>query len=421
MKNLILNLNKIILYCALYTPAMPKIQWGNINLYPLEILLVFFSPILFSQIRLKFQKILLALWSIVLISSVYSYLYNIELASLLRIIKYIVYIPIGYIAYKEYKRNHFILYHILYAFIICSIISFIIYGSNLSEATSMWGANGYNSGLSNKYFDLKQFTLISGEKGSHGVFGNYTCLVFSITIGLYYKKIIKFPFFFFIVLLTFINLMSSVSREALLCFSCIIIVWISKTIFKKKYISLYIITICLITYIIIAYGEYIPLINKIIYTQNALSENGGESNINLRFGAWRLFFSSLIEYPYYIITGYGYNLTLYENAIKPLIQQANYPFIILPESYFIQFLWFGGIFASMYSIIYWDQIFKICKNNSRPWNTFIKVFFIGLLINNIISGSSVTSDLLYCQILIILGFLSAPYIYEEHIIHYSKK
>lgn len=38
------------------------------------------------------------------------------------------------------------------------------------------------------------------------------------------------------------------------------------------------------------YGEYIPLVNKILYTQEAISTTGNEGNIELRIGAWKLFF-----------------------------------------------------------------------------------------------------------------------------------
>jgi hypothetical protein len=79
----------------------------------------------------------------------------------------------------------------------------------------------------------------------------------------------------------------------------------------------------------------------------------------------------------------------------------------LPENYFVQFLWYGGVFASIYSILFWKEIFKLCTNVFRPWSLISTTYFLGLLIGSLISGSAITSDLLYCQVLIVLGIMAS--------------
>lgn len=159
--------------------------------------------------------------------------------------------------------------------------------------------------------------------------------------------------------------------------------------------------------VVIIYGEYIPLVNKILYTQEAISTTGNEGNIELRIGAWRLFFSSLVDNPFFFLTGYGYNYSFYEEIVQPLALKVKYSFILLPENYFVQFLWYGGVFASIYSILFWKEIFRLCTSVFRPWNLILTSFFLGLLIGSLTSGSAITSDLLYCQILIILGIMAS--------------
>ena len=73
---------------------MPKLKLGEINLYLVEIFLLVFFPLLFPFIRLKFQRIVLAMWGIVLVSTIYSFIYVIEISSLLKVIKGIIYIPL---------------------------------------------------------------------------------------------------------------------------------------------------------------------------------------------------------------------------------------------------------------------------------------------------------------------------------------
>ena len=93
---------------------MPKLKLGEINLYLVEIFLLVFFPLLFPFIRLKFQRIVLAMWGIVLVSTIYSFIYVIEISSLLKVIKGIIYIPLGYLAYVEYKCNPRILCKMLF-------------------------------------------------------------------------------------------------------------------------------------------------------------------------------------------------------------------------------------------------------------------------------------------------------------------
>ena len=374
--NFNLDIGKLILYLAIFTPFMPKLKLGEINLYLVEIFLLVFFPLLFPFIRLKFQRIVLAMWGIVLVSTIYSFIYVIEIS-------------------------------ILYSYFLCSFLSLCLFLFQLSESVSIWSGNGFNSGLSNKCFDLKSMSLVSSGLSAHGVFGYYSCLIFTFALVLFFSKKIKLSMLLTTLMFTVINLMSSVSREALVCFMCVICGLVIKTIRKKKYFVGYIVILIILISVVSIYGEYIPLVNKILYTQEAISTTGNEGNIELRIGAWKLFFSSLIDNPFFILTGYGYNYSFYEDIVRSIALKVKYPFILLPENYFVQFLWYGGVFASIYSILFWKEIFKLCTNVFRPWSLISTTYFLGLLIGSLISGSAITSDLLYCQVLIVLGIMAS--------------
>lgn len=225
---------------------MPKLKLGEINLYLVEIFLLVFFPLLFPFIRLKFQRIVLAMWGIVLVSTIYSFIYVIEISSLLKVIKGIIYIPLGYLAYVEYKCNPRILCKILYSYFLCSFLSLCLFLFQLSESVSIWSGNGFNSGLSNKCFDLKSMSLVSSGLSAHGVFGDYSCLIFTFALVLFFSKKIKLSMLLTTLMFTVINLMSSVSREALVCFMCVICGLVIKTIRKKKYFVGYIVILIIL-------------------------------------------------------------------------------------------------------------------------------------------------------------------------------
>ena len=116
---------------------MPKLKLGEINLYLVEIFLLVFFPLLFPFIRLKFQRIVLAMWGIVLVSTIYSFIYVIEISSLLKVIKGIIYIPLGYLAYVEYKCNPRILCKILYSYFLCSFLILVFFLLSMKDAVNI--------------------------------------------------------------------------------------------------------------------------------------------------------------------------------------------------------------------------------------------------------------------------------------------
>ena len=107
------------------------------------------------------------------------------------------------------------------------------------------------------------------------------------------------------------------------------------------------------------YGEYIPLVNKILYTQEAISTTGNEGNIELRIGAWKLFFSSLIDNPFFILTGYGYNYSFYEDIVRSIALKVKYPLYYCQRIILYNFYGMEECFASIYSILFWKRLFKL--------------------------------------------------------------
>ena len=78
----------------------------------------------------------------------------------------------------------------------------------------------------------------------------------------------------------------------------------------------------------------------------------------------------------------------------------------VPESFFVEVVMYGGVFALLLGLVFWKKLFSFFKSlrylNS---NTVFVWLLLGLLIGNIFSGAAIICDLLYSQLLLSCGIL----------------
>ncbi len=84
-----------------------------------------------------------------------------------------------------------------------------------------------------------------------------------------------------------------------------------------------------------------------------------------------------------------------------------YTFVPIPESLIFYALQFGGIMGLLLMAGFLKEIiFLGVRTKPRAQFGFFGLVFLAMLPANILSGASLISDLLYSQILLIVGFLA---------------
>jgi hypothetical protein len=408
---------KPIFFLALLTPLMPKIKIvEGVYMYLLEFFLFLLLPLFFynPSIYLKFrlQRLLLLMWTIILLSTLVSIFDVPSFIGLAKVIKEIVYIPLAYIAYIYFRDKSdeaivlFIKFGILA--IILNII-YYIYTSYLYGYT-IWDMKAISSGFSNKYFDLHTGTINLIQSGSHGIWGHYCVLIFVYALVARYYNIINLKLFYIASVLCVVSIAISVSRASFIVFSFVLLGLIGSAYKGKGFLSGKVLnwllfgTLIFIP-LIIVFSENISILSKLSYTFDSFVEKGTESNIQLRINTWLSILASFLKEPMNLLLGYGYNpVRFYEILQASASEIGVYSFVSVPESLYMLALSYGGI-GSLTCILFFSFFLLklVFANNFRDRLLFF--YFFGLLSVNFISGASLISDLLYGQILILIGFL----------------
>ncbi|MBR4325169.1 MAG: hypothetical protein IKP73_06555 [Bacteroidales bacterium] len=402
--------DKICLYLALISPCIPKIGiTPQITVFPAEFFWVLFSFYYISNyIKFKIQKYLLNIFGLFLLFTIVSFFYfEISIASLLRCIKEIAYIPLVFIAYKskwlQWKQ-------LCYIFVVAVGINIMFYfqkGINLSSF-SIWDTESLFNGLSGKYFDLQSFSIVNMPRGSHGIWTIYCILAFVIAIFSYENKQISTIIFVICFILCVISVSFSVSREGLIVLLAVLVCYMYAKIISKSgssilYIFILIGIILIGVYLVTLYGNNLAIVKKINYTQESIVNTGEEGNIQLRINGWIVYFKVLLSNPMMTIVGFGFN---FNNYISYIDFSVPFRYATIPESFFVECLMCGGITALYFGILFWREFYKYANSIK---NRTIKYAVIGLwygtLFGAIFSGAAIISDMLFGYLLIFLGIL----------------
>lgn len=421
------NISSFVLWLAVITPAMPKVYVSNgVYVYLLEFFLLAFFPFFLVSIKNRVQVALLGFWLLILISTLMSSFAVVDAGGLARVVKGLIYIPLFSLSYNRIDLSWIKIFTT--AFVFAGVFNLILLFYNISlYGFNLWDVRTISSGLSNKYFSFVDFSIGTIESGAHGIWGNYCVLAFTLAVFLRIRRAISGPYFVLIATLSIIGIGSSVSREAIITMFAAffgLMVWgmtstlrFRMNLFLVRWI---IIGGVFIGFVVITWGEHIPIVSKFLYTIESFEASGTEGNVQLRINGWKVFFESLQRNPEKIITGFGFNREYYVSFLGFAESKFFGNYVAIPESFFVMGLSYGGVLALLCSIWFFVEVFKICNSiRDSLLKTLFSFFFLGILIVNSISGASIVSDLFYGQVLIVLGFLYK--FKNEDIVGYSPK
>lgn len=411
------NLTLSFLSFLLFLPLTPKLNIsGNIYINPMEILLIIyilFSVFIFRKNIFAIHQIqifFLSIFVIELFFTIISLDHFFDITGIMKLIKYIIYLPVLYIGYKYMKYEYF--KKIVLIGILAMIVNIIqFFYSVMVNGFSIWNIKSLSSGFVNKYIEISTLSLQTIQSGAHAIWGDYCVLIFTITFALFIDKKINSKIFLFTVFLMLVNLSLSVSRTSFLTLFVVLgllsfyYLFIIKRI-KKMFLWSGILFILALVFIIINYGDSIPAVQKILYTINSFQSSGQESNISARLEGWVVALYSLVQKPYTIFIGSGYNTDLFMSRLQQANEYFGYTkFPSEPESFYLESLMYGGLFALMSLILFSYSVLKVSFKKYTTISLYFGFFFIAEIIVNITSGSNMKGDLLMFHILLIIGYI----------------
>ncbi|MGV3504254.1 MAG: hypothetical protein ACO1O1_11130 [Adhaeribacter sp.] len=435
------SVKTILFYLFISLPVTFKLEVSEgIYLYPQEpCLIILFFIILFTRPRFAFPKFgkpflfYLGALALMLCSTLISFFNFGDISGLFKVFKYVVYLSL-IIYLSGYSYKNFIGIFNKFVFISVAITlglylySWYTFAGPLKEFLSLttWDVNYVPSGLSNLNLNIFDFTF-SRSAGNHGIYGSYLVLAFLLNFYLVTRKKELVTFFNYLLLgLILFNLIVLTSRETLLIFFIVFLLYFLKDILRfriqKKFLYLFIgISIALI--FILLKGIDFGLISKIKHTIQALNESGGDQNIKLRFQVWILIIMSFTLYPVFLLIGYGYNHTNFNYFIGEANNKYHLyeTFASVPESLFFIMLAYGGIFCLVLILLFFLSLF-LRLHFLKKFSALHELFFyftIGLFISNN-TGGSLMSDLFLAQFAIFYFFLNQWYVQNKDIIYFSK-
>jgi len=399
---------------------MPKIKIiGGVYMYLLEIILLATVPLFFirPQIYLKFkmQRYLFCMsFSIFLITCISNLIYF-DPIGIAKAIKYFIYIPLVYFSYMYYKNRDISesMNQLINIGIFAIAMNMIIYFYNLSNfGFNNWDINLLSSGLSNKYIDFTNLSINTLSVGSHAIWGNYCVLIFTLSIIARLKKYINSKKFLLAISLSLGSILISVSRTSLLTLSFVCIGFII-SIYKGNWRistrkSLWLILIvAIIVPIIMIYYDKLAIVAKLLYTIDAFITYGKETNLQIRFNTWYLILLSFYYNPIHMVLGYGYNILFFNNILSEVasLNEFNHLYASVPESLMFQIWAYGGVISLSFLLRFCYHLVNKVKRSILGLQ-ILHYYFIGIIFGDMISGVTLLSDLLYGQILILIGLVT---------------
>jgi hypothetical protein len=271
------------------------------------------------------------------------------------------------------------------------------------------------TGFSNRIFNLDTLSFVV-YSGNHGIYGSFLVLLFFFNLSSIIKKKSDCTKISYLVLiLCFINVMMLTSRET---FLLIFVILFTFSIYRISYLKFKISSIIkvftffsmfvfLVIFFVIYFEIELSIVNKVANSIKGFRERGGDGSVNVRFNTWLIILIYLFTNPWRLIIGTGFNPTLFRNKLD--IAAAEYPnigdYVGIPESLFIQFLSYGGIFSLFFVIFFivlvYKNLYKKIKNSNC---LFLPFYVIGIAITNN-TGASIVAELLMTQFGLIYLFV----------------
>lgn len=420
-----------ILYALiLITPIIPKVKlFDGIYVYLAELALFVYVLILLYRAKIpavlykvKASRVLLYFWLLIGLFTLINLPLYPNISDAFRNIKQLVYIPIIYVGYKFHHR---VLRDMLRAGVISVVVnsayyllfSFPLYGFNIWEPKAIF------SGMSNKYLDLANMSIQLIKKGAHGIYGDYLVLLMAIVLYLYAMR--KLSFFCSLSLISIFSFLVflTVSRASLITFATFWVFcgfwYLPRKAHRIKLLAYtMIIFLCIFPFIVYSLdiADNLPLFQKVTYTIESYMQRGSEGNISFRLGGWFSAALGLVSNPLRIVVGCGLNFRCIADYMQATALEHNIStFAPLPESLIMYALQFGGIFGLILMVIFLREIIYLgLKTKPSTYYSIFGLLFLAMVPANVFSGAPLISDLLYSQVLLIVGFLARRKIQQRN-------
>jgi hypothetical protein len=426
--------NKIV-WTLLITPLCFKIEiLPKIIILPQEIILPFLIFLYFlsqKKVKSKVSRIafpyvyLLLAFLLTMILTVFSLIKQFDIVGLLKLIKYSVYV-ISIIIVYDYRLPKFVR-RINIISIITILLTLTMFYINKVDSGYSWStytayatyrSSYMPTGFSNRIFNLHSQSFVV-YSGNHGIYGSYLVLLLFFNISGLIRKTSHKKISYIVAFLAFLNIMLLTSRETFLLIFITLFSFafyhISYMKFKpskvfKLFFSFLIFLIFLISFINY-YDIELSIVNKVANSIQGFQEKGGDGSVNVRFNTWLIIFIYLFTNPWRFFIGTGFNPSLYRDNLD--LVAINYPnigeYVGIPESLFIQFLSYGGVFSLFFVIMFLFSLFKnLLKKMKLKYCMFIPFYVVGISVTNN-TGASIIAELLMTQFALIYLFIMNSY------------
>jgi hypothetical protein len=161
------------------------------------------------------------------------------------------------------------------------------------------------------------------------------------------------------------------------------------------------------------FAKSLPILMKYVYTFESIGNSGTELNLEQRINVWYLTGTSFMKEPTDLIWGYGFNRKRYNAELTFTKESINKNIVNpdVPESLLIQSIAYGGFFGISAILVFLFRAIQIFYRSNKEFN--LLYFFFGFVVVNVLSGASMLADLLYGQLLLLIGVLTNA-IHETH-------
>ena len=386
-------------------PLTPKIGLNDsIALFPFEILTPFllltFRPRIFYQYQL--QRILLVYFSLILATTVGSQIFEFSALGLLRCIKWFLYIPIFFFAAEWCPPIKSLVWFTRVATVTMLANLAVMVMVFIQDGFNIWGI--ISSGFSNRIISLQDGAILTGG-GAHGIFGSYCVVAMCVALYLFHQRIGSRFLSLACAILAVASILISVSREATIVLFALLAGYLLLYV-RVRYILVLLLLVAGLAFVFQDQLVMLPMIQKIAYSQESISSTGQEINMTMRMNTWSLIAEMARQDPWLALTGIGYNLNLFETLITGVAASAHITqYVVLPESLFMMSILYGGLGTFFFLLYYFFFVIRMCIQSRQKFFLMFLAMFAGLIVTNMVSGASLTSDLLYSQMLLILGLL----------------
>jgi hypothetical protein len=262
-----------------------------------------------------------------------------------------------------------------------------------------WHAEYMPTGLSNLVFSFSDMVFMK-VGGNHGIYGTY--LVILAIVLLVELKNSNFRRGKILAVLILVNISFLTSRETLLLIFLTLFFSVCYHLLhlriNKKFLYIFVSLFIGVTVVLVVWQPDFVLLNKLEHMFSSLGKGSVDNNVSYRFNTWKLYFGYIINHPWWLVLGLGFNRTRFENV---LMEQENaihevLPHVSVPESFYVGSLAYGGLAAFFLGVLFFLLLlFQLSRNRRKV--PLLPFLVIGLMVTNG-TGSSILAELVISQL-----------------------